>query len=143
MFELNIILSLTKCEVCVLQNYHVCACGWRCCMRPQKKVWPLLINPLPHPVFSLFTVSLNKVGPLPLVFSLLLHDCRAYKTNVSFKKQKAVCWFGKPQPHMGGGIANLGSVKSRVWRDFGTPPKRQAAFYFVINLHKLLFVLSA
>ena len=53
--ELNIILSLTKCEVCVLQNCHVCACGWRL-HAPSKKVWPLLINPLPHPVFSLFSV---------------------------------------------------------------------------------------
>ena len=32
----------------------------------------LLINSLPHPVFSLFTVWLNRVGPLPLVFSLFI-----------------------------------------------------------------------
>jgi len=36
--ELNIILSLTKDEVCVLQNCYVCACGG--VAAPSTKVWP-------------------------------------------------------------------------------------------------------
>ena len=84
MLELNIILSLTKCEVCVLQNCHVC--GWLAVLHaPSKKVWPPLINPLPHPVFSLFTVWLNRVGPLPHhVFTVYSHY--AYVTVVFAKR---------------------------------------------------------
>ena len=54
---------------CHLQNvksvlFRIVMCLWLAVLHaPSKKVWPLLINPLPHPVFPLFTVWLNRVAP--------------------------------------------------------------------------------
>ena len=79
-----------------------CLCLWLAVLHaPSTKVWPpsaakdhLLINPLPHSVFSLFTVWLNRVGPSPRVFTVYPH-C-AYMTVV-LTKQMSVSKKNKKQ----------------------------------------------
>ena len=60
------------------------------------------------------------------------------------KNKKQFAGSEKTNPAWGGGIANLRSVESGVWRDFGREKTQKNAklLFLVISLHKLLFVLS-